>query len=157
MILKIGGGGRGCPNSHNGKSLSSARNCADHHERFFSRSDAFGQRLVGRFVRPVFFANKETKESSALLGYVITNRTLQRRIACFQRVQDRARRHRRRDLQFHRTADLCQVAQVIRQLHANHGSVCTSTESTAGRSWVMAFQLSPSSLEQYTCPPLVPK
>jgi hypothetical protein len=39
----------------------------------------------------------------------------------------------------------------------NHPSVCTSTESTAGKSRTIGFQLSPASAEAYTCPPLVPK
>jgi len=38
-----------------------------------------------------------------------------------------------------------------------HDRVCTSTESTRGRSSAMAFQLSPSSAEAYTFPPVVPK
>jgi len=38
-----------------------------------------------------------------------------------------------------------------------HASVCTSTESTAGRSRTIGFQLSPASAEAYTCPPVVPK
>ncbi len=36
-------------------------------------------------------------------------------------------------------------------------SVCTSTESTAGKSRTIGAQLSPASLEAYTCPPVVPK
>ena len=31
------------------------------------------------------------------------------------------------------------------------------TDNTAGRSLTIAFQLSPESAEQYTCPPVVPK
>src|ERR1700675_511841 len=38
-----------------------------------------------------------------------------------------------------------------------HGSVCTSTESTPGRSRTIGAQLSPASADAYTCPPLVPK
>src|SRR4030088_1843906 len=38
-----------------------------------------------------------------------------------------------------------------------HASVCTSTESTPGRSRTIGFQLSPASAEAYNCPPLVPK
>src|SRR5581483_11084087 len=36
-------------------------------------------------------------------------------------------------------------------------SVCTSTESTAGRSRTIGAQLSPASGDAYTCPPVVPK
>ena len=41
--------------------------------------------------------------------------------------------------------------------HGHHPSVCTSTESTAGRSRTIGFQLSPASAEAYTWPPVVPK
>src|SRR5438093_182431 len=41
--------------------------------------------------------------------------------------------------------------------HGHHPSVCTSTESTAGRSRTIGFQLSPASAEAYTWPPGVPK
>jgi hypothetical protein len=45
----------------------------------------------------------------------------------------------------------------LRGSRLNHGSVCTSTESTAGRSRTTGDQLSPASAEAYTCPPVVPK
>src|ERR1700704_5961105 len=51
----------------------------------------------------------------------------------------------------------------LREIHKSlllrwaHASVCTSTESTPGRSRTIGFQLSPASAEAYTCPPLVPK
>src|SRR5258708_2427235 len=38
-----------------------------------------------------------------------------------------------------------------------HLSVCTSTDSTAGRSLTIGAQLSPASDEAYTWPPQVPK
>src|ERR1700674_3183242 len=38
-----------------------------------------------------------------------------------------------------------------------HASVCTSTESTPGKSRTIGAQLSPASADAYTCPPLVPK
>src|SRR5437016_6288178 len=42
-------------------------------------------------------------------------------------------------------------------LRCAHASVCTSTESTPGRSRTIGDQLSPALAEAYTCPPLVPK
>src|SRR4029077_11063780 len=51
----------------------------------------------------------------------------------------------------------------LREIHKSlrwgwtHTSVCTSTESTPGRSRTIGDQLSPASAEAYTCPPLVPK
>ena len=38
-----------------------------------------------------------------------------------------------------------------------NGSVCTSTDTTAGRSLTMAVQVSPPSRDAYTWPPVVPK
>src|SRR6267378_4862575 len=51
----------------------------------------------------------------------------------------------------------------LREIHESlllrwaHASVCTSTESTPGRSRTIGAQLSPASADAYTCPPLVPK
>ena len=54
-------------------------------------------------------------------------------------------------------ADVRQRPQMGREHDADHGSVWTSTDSTAGRSRTMGAQLSPESAEAYTCPPVVPK
>jgi hypothetical protein len=43
---------------------------------------------------------------------------------------------------------------IVVQLHTK---VCTSTDTTAGKSLTIASQLSPASAEAYTCPPVVPK
>ena len=59
--------------------------------------------------------------------------------------------------EFHFTANARQRPQVRRKDDANHASVWTSTESTAGRSRTMGDQVSPASAEAYTCPPVVPK
>ena len=40
---------------------------------------------------------------------------------------------------------------------SNHASVCTSTDSTPGKSRTMGAQLSPASAEAYIWPPVVPK
>src|ERR1700704_1938442 len=53
--------------------------------------------------------------------------------------------------------------EFLREIHKSlllrwaHASVCTSTESTPGRSRTIGAQLSPASADAYTCPPLVPK
>src|ERR1700741_3319337 len=44
-----------------------------------------------------------------------------------------------------------------RKVGHSHDNVWTSTDSTAGRSRTIGFQLSPASAEQYTWPPVVPK
>ena len=67
----------------------------------------------------------------------------------FERIEDRAHAHWLSDLELDLGAHLREVAQVRREGDANrmhaggegaHGSVCTSTESTAGRSWAIAVQ-----------------
>ena len=50
-----------------------------------------------------------------------------------------------------------QYPQMRRKNNANHGSVCTSTDSTAGRSRTIGAQFSPASADAYTWPPVVPK
>jgi len=50
-----------------------------------------------------------------------------------------------------------ELAQMRGQHHPDHDRVCTSTESTAGRSRTMGAQLSPEFADTYTCPPVVPK
>ena len=67
----------------------------------------------------------------------------------------------------HLTVDPAQGAQVggqhdpdgvrVQSGVLGHGSVCTSTDSTAGRSRTIGDHVSPPSGEQYTCPPVVPK
>src|SRR5206468_3348594 len=44
-----------------------------------------------------------------------------------------------------------------REHHPDHGSVCTSTDTTDGRSRTIGAQLSPALADTYTCPPEVPK
>ena len=46
-----------------------------------------------------------------------------------------------------RSVDARELLQMRGQHHANHGSVCTSTESTAGRSRTIGAQVSPASAE----------
>jgi hypothetical protein len=51
------------------------------------------------------------------------------------------------NVEFYVAIDARQRAQMRRQNDTNHGSVCTSTESTAGRSRTIGFQLSPASAD----------
>ena len=50
-----------------------------------------------------------------------------------------------------------QFPQMEGKRDPDHGSVWTSTETTAGRSRTMGAQLSPALADTYTCPPVVPK
>ena len=78
-----------------------------------------------------------------------------RRIALLQRPQDTGLGGRAVHGDFLIAAG--ELPQMGGKLHADHERVCTSTDSTAGRSRTIGAQLSPESGEAYTCPPVVPK
>src|SRR6266705_2115586 len=62
-----------------------------------------------------------------------------------------------RDVDLHLALDAGQRPQVGREHHADHGSVWTSTDRTAGRSRTIGAHASPPSGDAYTWPPVVPK
>src|SRR5512134_1051616 len=100
-------------------------------------------------MRQILLAGEETQKWAALLCDVVADRPGQHRVAGFERVQDRALGHSFAfDLQADLMAHARQRPQVRRKHDADHGRLWTSTDSTAGRSWTMAFQLSPASAEQ---------
>src|SRR5207245_234559 len=121
------------------------------------RSDRFGKRGIRRVVGQVPLARKESQERPSPLGNVVSNRPAQHGIAGLERVQHRAPSDPARDLELHLAFDLRERPQVRGEHHADHRSVWTSTDSTAGRSRTMGAQLSPASADAYTCPPVVPK
>ena len=77
---------------------------------------------------------KEAQERPALLRDVVADGAAQHGIARLERVQHRALRDRLQARPASPRSDLGQRSQMRRQYDADHGSVCTSTESTAGRS-----------------------
>src|ERR1019366_4236865 len=107
--------------------------------------------------RPIFGAGKEPHEGTPLPADVIADGPLQHRITGLQRVEHRPDRSLACDFDRHLAVGFRQRAQMRREHHTDHDSVCTSTESTAGRSRTMGAQLSPASAEAYTCQPVVPK
>src|SRR5215470_14372136 len=92
---------------------------------------------------------------------MIPNRPAKHRIACLERIQHVPQRHFARSIAGHLQLYIARHArerlQMRRQHHNNHGSVCVSTDSTAGKSRTIGAHVSPASGEQYTCPPVVPK
>src|SRR5271168_3141979 len=105
----------------------------------------------------VLLAGEETQERPPLLGDVVADGAAQHGITGFECVEDRALGGWALDLELDLRVDVCQRPQVRWQFDSDHGSVCTSTESTAGRSRTMGAQVSPASADAYTCPPEVPK
>src|SRR5260370_28602663 len=108
-------------------------------------------------MRQILLAGEEPHVRPALLRDVVADGTAQHRIAGLERVEYRALRDRTLDLDLHLGAGVRQRSQMCRKYDADHGSVWTSTESTAGRSRTMGAQVSPASADAYTCPPVVPK
>ena len=88
---------------------------------------------------------------------MVADRPAQHRVAGLQRVEHRALGDLARDLELHLAVHLRERPQVRREHDPDHGSVWTSTDSTAGRSRTIGAQLSPASADAYTCPPVVPK
>jgi len=140
-----------------------ARHRADDQVRFGPGGDGLGQRGVRLLVRQVLLAGEEPDERPALPGPLVTDGAAQHRVPGLQGVEHRALGDLPRDLEFHLAVNAGQRPQVRRQRHPDHvsvltqGSVCTSTDSTAGRSRTIGDQLSPASAEAYTWPPVVPK
>src|SRR4051812_13279990 len=105
----------------------------------------------------ILFAGEESHVRAPLLRDVVPQSAAQHRVLRFECVEDRAYCCPALDLNLYLAAGLRQRAQVCREHDSDHGRVCTSTESTAGRSRTMGAQLSPESGDAYTCPPVVPK
>ena len=123
---------------------------ADDVEGLRAVGDGVGQRRVGCFVGHILLAGEEAHERAALLCDLVADGAAQHRIAAFQGVENAVLRNRRRYVKRNLGTDSGQRAQMRRQMNANHGSVCTSTDTTAGRSRTMGIQLSPESAEAYT-------
>src|SRR6266478_5550824 len=139
------------------KSGLAAGNGPDDEKGLFPRFDGVGKRAIRRLERIVFLASEEAQERTALLRDVIADRAAQHRILGLEGVEHRALRDRTVDVELHLRTDARQRPQMSGEYDADHRSVWTSTESTAGRSRTMGVQLSPASAEAYTCPPVVPK
>ena len=67
-------------------SVLTAGNRADDGQRLFPRHDFFRQRLVRRFIGPIFFEGVEAQERTAFLRDVVTDRAGQHGVLGFERV-----------------------------------------------------------------------
>lgn len=108
-------------------------------------------------MRQIPCAGKEPQERSALVRDVVADRPAQHRIASLERIEHRALGHLTFDVERHFPVDFRELPQMCGKHDSDHGTVWTSTDSTAGRSRTIGAQLSPASADAYTCPPLVPK
>src|ERR1700687_374672 len=142
---------------HRDKSGLAAGNRPEDEKGLFPRCDGVRKWGVRRLEGIVLLASEEAQERTALLGDMIADRAAQHRILGLEGVEHRTLRDGTLDVELHLGADARQRPQMSGEYDANHGSVWTSTESTAGRSRTMGVQLSPALAEAYTWPPVVPK
>src|SRR6476620_1936133 len=145
------------PALQNHSGYLSTRNCTDDQEWFCPIRNRIRQRSIGRFMGQIFAAGKKPDHWPSSPGHMITHRPAQHRIFCFNRVQQRALSQRSIEFKSYFSVDVRQRSQVWRKNNANHGNVCASTDSTAGKSRTIGFHLSPASTEAYTWTPVVPK
>jgi len=125
----------------------STRHSSYDEKRLHSGDNGIRQLCVRRFVREVFFAGEKSNERPPLQRHVVPNGSAQNRMAGFERIKDRANRNWRRHIEFHFALHASEIAQVKWKHDADHGSVCTSTDKTAGRSRTIGFHVSPLSAE----------
>src|SRR5438309_5533744 len=134
-----------------------ARDGTDHKEGFLPGGDFVRQWCIRRLVREILLAREEPYERAALPSRVVTYGASQHRIGALHCIEDGALRHRALHVERDLVADVRERPQMMRKHDADHRSVCTSTESTGGRSRTIGAQVSPASADAYTCPPVVPK
>ena len=134
-----------------------ARHGADYQKWLVARRHRIGQRSVRGIVGEILPAGEEPQKGAALVRGVVSNRPSQHGITNLERVEDRALSGLTLDIELHFAVDVGKRSKVHRKHDSNHDSVCTSTDSTAGKSRTMGVQLSPASVDAYTCPPVVPK
>src|SRR5207244_13180161 len=120
--------------------------------RLRPRSHRLGQGSVRRLMRQIFLAGEEPDERPPLLRDVVADRAAQHRVTGLQRVQDRALRRLTFDVELYLAADARQVPQMGWEHHSDHGSIWTSTDTTAGRSRTMGAQLFPESADAHPFP-----
>ena len=88
---------------------------------------------------------KNRTKDPALRRPVVADRAAQHRVALLERVEHAPQGRLPLDVEAHLAVDARQRPQVLWKSDADHGSVCASTDSTAGRSRTIAVQLSPPS------------
>jgi len=128
----------------------SPSNRANYEERLYAVRYRFWKRSVGGFMREVFFACKESKKWPALKCGLIADRPPQHRILGLECIENAAKGDAAVQVKLDVTANFRQRAQMRWKNNANHCSVCTSTERTAGRSRTMGAHVSPASADAYT-------
>ena len=85
-------------------------------------------------MRQVFLAGEEAHKGAPLLGDMIPNGPLQRRVAGLKGVEDRPLRHRRRHVPLHVAADSRDGSQMGRKRYRDHFFIAHNAHFQAVRS-----------------------
>jgi hypothetical protein len=101
----------------------SASDGTDNHERLFAGGNCVWQGGIGRLVRQIFLAGKESQERAALLRYVVADRPAQHWIGRLERVKNRALRDLARHFDRDFAPDTGQVPEMRREYDLDHCSV----------------------------------
>jgi hypothetical protein len=96
---------------------------------------------------PVLLAGKEADERPPPPGVPVPDGPTEHRVALLESIQHRVTRRTADHVERHLPGDTGQGPEVVGEHDADHGSVWTSTERTAGRSRTIGAQLSPESAE----------
>src|SRR6266446_9097000 len=123
----------------------SASDGPDDEQGLSPRGDRIRQRSIWRLERIVFRAGEKAQEWTTFLRHMIADSAAQHRILSLEGVEHRALRNRALDLKLHFGTNSRQRPKMARKHDADHDSVWTSTESTAGRCCTIGVQLSPAS------------
>ena len=78
-----------------------SRDRSDDVERLDTARDCIGEQVIRIGQRNIVLAGKEPDERPALVRHMIAKCALQRRVCCFQGIEDGANRNRRGNLQRH--------------------------------------------------------
>jgi len=113
----------------------------------FPDAIASGRGVSGRLKGIIFLASEKAQEWTALLRDMIAYGAAEHRILRLEGVEHRTLRDRALDVELNLGTGARQRSQMPWKHDADHESVWTSTESTAGRCSTMGLQLSPASAE----------
>src|SRR5689334_25274397 len=126
---------------------SPAGDCADDHEWLGAARNRRRQGSIRGFMGKILGASKKAHEGAAFVCHLITDRAAEHRIAGLQSIEHGSLGNFTADRKQHLAIDVGKFTQMRRQSNADHGNVCASTDTTAGRSRTIAVQVSPASAE----------
>ena len=95
----------------------------------------------------VLLAGEEPDERPSPARGRVTEGAAQRGVGGFEGVDDASLGGRPAHLELHLPTGASQVSQVVGEQDSDHGSVCTSTDRTRGRSRTMAVHDFPESAD----------